>query len=813
MGLVSDIIKTFEVYNQPLFAYPDTGDMSYAILYGILHDEDQSVHMKRRMISGMNMGHLRRFNRRLDNEYPYGYPAVETNINVEVTSEIQAIIDSTFGVPMSVGYVHAGNLTDFDWIIYCLSTLYKVQSDFIYFADYSEGCLNSNTVQLPDPRDPVDYIFGTIVGAYYEWGGTPYVRVEYVLGGDTPTTIQQIFEIDVPSKPSGQYYIGSCESCVGLEWMYRIWFYDVDDGTYPDLDLPDMFYGSEVGFTECFPAVPVRIRNVNFNDPASDLDEDEIKKLLRIFGIKPDVMIDEVMSSPEVTDPDQMDNVFSNFGVRVWDESEAGRQYLYTFFSEVLTYFVAAGADENQTECIETLVDVPDDEGATIFAQPCSSITVDTEHTLCKTYFSSIVNTFYTMAEVDASAELSAIYYSDTGKFHSSSGEFLRPAGYTAMRQWEVEAWLNGGGTRSHRQIPPGDDGWDHLKPAVRISDWPGVIYNPDGSVSSTDELIPETVYEKHLGAIKMIAPEPEEDVREITYYAILPTGLDAITVYGIGGQVFVSDTEYPQFSRYVQLKSNNTNQLTVPFMFGIVENIYDDGQMHDKVDALVCSMHMSIYVANVEYVSIPWWMVIVKVIMFIVIIIVAIYCQACLPFFTQLVGTQVAIFEAILYATMMYYIASTIFKILSSINPWLSIASSVIMALYGSYSSGALSLANLSAMTLPQMLSMIMNIMSQAIKVATTFMSEDNKDEFNLIQDSYIEEINELRMLDGGNDYSKYSDTVLNALYGENTVTVIAPIDPEAYFNKVEEFANIGFSLYDVDSFYSENNMMPGMA
>ena len=822
MGFFDETVSTFEVYNQPLFAYPDTADMSDAILYGILHDEDIATHMKRAMVTNLNMGHVRRFNRRLtDGSYPYGYPEVGTSFNYPITPELQAIIDNEYGNPMETSFVSIGSLTDSNWI---LSELGKnnIQSEFTYISKSAFHCPDENEIEFNYNGD--GYI-STISVAYFD-GGVAKIRTEVDVGSsENENIIIFTFDTDIQPKPATneEFITIWCSFCnETLNGEFHVWVYNTAENTYPEIgEIPTFHFGSTVGYTECFPAVPLRVKNVNYNDEDSVLDVDAIERQLKIFGVDAELLISEVMGNPSV-DADKTDNIFSNFGVRIWDESEAGRQYLYTFFAELHSYVLQSEEDDYRVDCIETKESVEGDSEEFIESvtpeKECNSISVDTDFSETKFFFSGIKNEFFTKAQVDADPDLSSVYYSDQKFFddngnlkktyHSSSGELLRPAGYTAMYEEDVESWINGNGVKSVREVQEGDTGWNWLKPAVRIINYSGIVYDPDEIVLVTDELIPENIYEIYEDGIKIVTPLVPEDVTSITYYAILADGMDSFTVYGAGGQVFVEDTE-TSASRLVKLTLRETNKLTVPIMFGLLENRYEDRELHDKVDALVASMHMSVYVADVTTVELPWWAIALKVISLVIAIVLIYFGMAG----SWLLYAEGAIVEAVLAGVSMYIVSTVIFEIINEISPWLSIVASVVSVLYGYYNSGGIAALNIGTMSLTQALQVALKIITTAIKVVGLLEADSQEDSFRLLDDKFKEEMNEINKLVG---VDRTSNVALDALYGRTEVS-IAPIDPEAYFNKADNFCDIGISMLDVDSIYDNLDnpsiMLPGMA
>jgi len=820
MGFFSETIKTFEVYNQPLFAYPDTKDMSDAILYGVLNNQDIVTHMKRAMITNLNMGHVRRFNKKLsDGSYVYGYPEVETNFVYKVTPELQAILDTEYGHPMTVTNMSIGSLHDHDWIYYQLGKN-SVQNDFTYVTRTLSGCPGENEITYEYNGETYS---SNIESAYFENGVAKVITTLFF--PETGDTEIFIFDTNIQGKPTtnDEFITAWCSYCsadTDEGGEFHVWVYNTSENTYPQIgDIPTFHFGSTVGFAECFPAIPLRVKNVNYNDEASELNKKSIEDQLKIFGVDAELVISEVMSNAQVADdPNKMDNIFSNFGVRIWDESEAGRQYLYTFFSELHSYVLQAENVDEMVECIETKEDPVQEDDSYEAVTPetqCHSIFVKTEFSDTRFYFSGIKNEFFTKSQIDSDPDLASIYYSDvrnfdssnnlTRPYHSSSGELLRPAGYTAKSVEEVQNWIDGKGTKSHIPIPEGTTGWNWLKPAVRIENYTGVVYDPDNNVLVIDELIPENIYEKHEDGIKIIAPVVNENVTTITYYAILSNGMDSFTVYGPAGQVVVEDTD-TSTSRLVKLTLMDTNKLTVPLMFGLLENTYGNGQMHDKVNALVCSMHMSIYVADITVIKYPWWAIVLKIVMLVITVVMIYYGMAG----TWLQFAEGALTAAILAGIAMYMISDMIFTLLSDISPWVALAASVVAVLYGYYNAGGLAAFNISTMSLSQMLQLAIQIISTSLRVAGIIEAENAEDSFQLLDDKFKEEMNEINKLLGP-DHS--SDVAFTALYGKGSSSNFVPIDPETYFNRVDNFCEIGTSMLDVDDMYNIYNTLPGVA
>ena len=196
MGWFDETTRTFEVYNQPLYSYPNTRDMFPPILYGILRNEDIGIHQRRAMFSNIDKTAIHKFRNDIENgTYEYGWPTVETNFKIDKTPELQAAIDSYYGTPMIILKTSYGIPTVEDWV---LSQLAKdpIQADVDFHV-----CDDTFT-------DKQEYL--GLYGTYYQASfnivaGGYIVRVRYIEVDDTEIILSH--QTNIPLKPTVPYYI------------------------------------------------------------------------------------------------------------------------------------------------------------------------------------------------------------------------------------------------------------------------------------------------------------------------------------------------------------------------------------------------------------------------------------------------------------------------------------------------------------------------------------------------------------------------------------------------------------------------------
>jgi hypothetical protein len=669
---------------------------------------------------------------------------------------------------------------------------------------------------------------------YRMLGGSIFVR-----SADGPNTKERFGELWQESEWGDKILVHQDKYC--QKWGYYCggsggtppptdrrcdyWVYNPADGTYPDLGTPYYDFGSGTDKPEPFPAIPLRYRNKNFYEEDSGLDNDMIEKQLDQIRLDGSKIIDDIMEDESIADdPNKVDNIYIKFHVRLYDESIAGRQYLYTFFKGLFDFNFETNDTEQPLNCKKLITSDESelDGNYTIDDSACNSITVYTDFHWYKFGFSTIRNTFYTLTQIFADTDLYNIYHSDyrsfdsSGKirrvFYTSSGSLLTPAGFTAENENDVENWLKGGtqGKKSAMKLPDDAPGLYWMKPAVRIIRYDGIIYDSEDppNISPMTELVPEYVYVRYeLGGVtypRIVPTVPPvsgyDSVSEITYYEVSEFGMNAYTVYGAEAMIQVQDTETNTGSM-VMLLPTDVNKMTVPYFYGMLLN--DVGQ-HPATDAFITSLHLGVYVADVTVTEMSWWMIVIKVVGFVVAVFTAYVTLG--QSLTLYVALQTAML-AIIYFGFSYYLAKIVFEIAADFGMIGQIVASVFMVIVGTLMGGGnfkALLPNTATMSLPSMLLNFTKLLSAGFKVYS-----DLEKEKLLEEDIDFEEEKKVleaeitmaeRELAGRTDTSE----LIGSLMDDIRVS-IQPMDPERYFQAQEDFVNIGISTLDYDSIYEE--------
>ena len=115
---------------------------------------------------------------------------------------------------------------------------------------------------------------------------------------------------------------------------------------------------------EALPAIPLRLSNANYTTFGTT-KKDQIEDLLDIIHLDAEEVLNNILTNSG-TAPGDLDHVYINFGVRMWDTSQAGMSYLFTMFENLYpsqgvtqgTYDnTAAGDDKPQNNILTTTDD------------------------------------------------------------------------------------------------------------------------------------------------------------------------------------------------------------------------------------------------------------------------------------------------------------------------------------------------------------------------------------------------------------------------------------------------------------------------
>ncbi len=536
-----------------------------------------------------------------------------------------------------------------------------------------------------------------------------------------------------------------------------------------------------------------------------------------MFGIDPRAVINGVMDSESIEDPNDIDHVFVTTNMRLWEESEPGRHYLYILFERLFEVHEEYGGPPSYHECVwgeevkpeDPGTDPGEDAGTLDEPEPepeenlCNTIYVSDDENYEQWFGYATLDRFeLTMEEVNATPEASLIYYSDEKMFrpdgslkktyYSSSGFALTQVGYMLTSKGDARGYLEN--YDAPRAEPVVDDNAENRWRCRTTHEIKfDYIYEEDGSSSTDDYLLTELMYEKvepengNTGFLK-IAIDPG-DTNEISYYQIHEGGMNIMVVYDPKSLSTVFPLGAIEDEGYgVESLIGDINDLRVPLIVGLLAEMDN----FDQVDIFASSLFLSIYAASYEVSNDPWWMIMVHVIS-----VVLIFVQA------YAIGETISLItEGLLAMYSGYALANIIFPLIEDLNVWIkAIASVVILVASGDASS----FVNVMKMTLME----LANMLKDLFKVINNFVSAYRQ----TVLAGYVDAIDELKAsyqtaLDDETDAlgstGLASSTILSTFtnIGEDVVN-LNPMSAESFVGSIKNSLTLGFSDFDYNNKY----------
>lgn len=627
------IIEYYEVHNVPLFDDVDEQNPQLnTLMRSVFTETDIAGDLIYALTFRSLKGDLDAFMNFIDNDkYFEGFPNVDSYILYPDYNEIVDALFQLNGVPCTPENSYVKALDATSWIQYWLQenkgydvgvnqlgTEYRETSTDptnTFSSVVITGSSPSFTVTITDEIATADAF---LVDGRWQ---VDFATIEYHSATDDYTV--QVYNAEgtyitlpyhIPNKPLQihyivYYYIDSAPS------RQYIFVYLVGEGTYPELDNPQNEINIDGTQLRAVPAIPLRISNVSYPSFAGDKPQ-QIEDLCKVVNIDAAAVLDAIMTDPD-TVPGDLDHIYINFGIRMWDTSQTGMAYLYRMFQNLYpTQGVTQGIYDDT---------VPGD------TKPANNIIITTEDYRYVFQWSYITFEHTTLAEIDADtgSPENGIYYSDMSRFndagilvypyHSSSGKGTYNVGYKADTLDEVADFLLGNGV-----VNPGDttgEATDWLQTTVRMR-YTEVLQDPDGSVSSILFLTPDRVYENVGGILRAVvaASEPTTFGQSITYYYCTPSGLNAYTVAAPIGTLKVEDGDTGHF-RMVKFNLGNKNELMVPF----IHNFIADLSNRNVSQLFLAGSHASIYIAHYEVIEQSGFGFLLMIIIIIIIIVITI--------------------------------------------------------------------------------------------------------------------------------------------------------------------------------------------
>jgi hypothetical protein len=511
------------------------------------------------------------------------------NMLIEVSNEVTSFDELTTDLGSISESTSAGTTTDV-----------TVKNHQITITDE----VATSDAMLADTRFHVD--FGATV---YNEGPDTYTITVYNDAG-----VEVVLPYTVPSRPTGMHYISYYYANSAPARQY-IFVYQVGTGTYPDLDDPENPINIDATVLQCMPAIPLRISNDNYTTfPAAK--QQQIEDLCKLVSLDAEAVLDSILDDPDV-DPGDLDHIYINFGVRMWDTSQAGMGYLFKIF---LNLYPAQGV----TKGLYDAAPASDDK-------PVNNVIVTTDDYKFLFQFNYVTYEHFTVTEIDADSGSveNGIYYSDMSRFsggdlvspyYVSSGKGTYNVGYKADTLAEVALFLAGSGVVNPGTTTGEATNWMQVTARMRYT---LTLNDPDGSVSSLLYLTPDLVYENASGTLQIVPGASEETTsgQSITYYYCDVSGLDAYTVAGPIGALKVVDGDTGNF-RMVKFNLGAPDDLMVPFIYNFVDELSN----REMTQLFLAGTHASIYIAHFEIIETSGFGSLLMIVFIIILIVVAFY-------------------------------------------------------------------------------------------------------------------------------------------------------------------------------------------
>ena len=272
------------------------------------------------------------------------------------------------------------------------------------------------------------------------------------------------------------------------------------------------------------------------------------------------------------------------------------------------------------------------------------------------------------------------------------------------------------------------------------------------------------------------------------TYYQNVVNGMNAYTVHSPKTMLRVVDTETSKF-KMVTFDLTSATGLMIPFSYEVIKDL-----PNDTVSSLfIASAHLSIYVADVQVIQIPWWAKILKIV------------QVLLFLFAIITGqfsTAQAIAAMIKQIVVQLIIKKVIITVARKISPELAFALGVALMLL-SPRGQKIDFNAISFNDVVYLLSNTANLISDIVLVIT----ED-------VADSLAEEQKEIDAAEkAANELLKeYEDAIDTNSLVKSYRTNLLPMMADTYYDYFSNFQTLATEEYEYDNkfdlIYERNNM-----
>ena len=465
-------VEDFQVLNQPLFDNPDKSYLTQIVYDSVVAEEDYVANVLYASVFQSGKKNIRQFTELIDNgNYFEDFPSVQANIVTVDYDEVDSVLTTINSTPVTIDTARLGTLFVPTWIKYWL------QENKSYNHTLSTFVHSGTTYTV------------NVYNSVYNSSSNDYtLRLGNPLANFTA--------FNIPTKPTGLHYLVSYHRDNAVNTPLT-WVYKVGAGTYTDLDDPSQQFGTTGATTlDILPAIPLRLNNTNFNATTTTKSQ-QISTLVDKVGLDAGELIDNVMDDVATAGisnyQNKVDHVYLNFGVRLWETSQIGLNYLFRFISTLYPGQASTEGDYNAA---------PDDK-------PYNSLLVTgTDYKYAFT-FAYIKFNNYTLSQVnaDSSSTIFAAYYSDLTKFtsgqagnsdlistyYASSGYATYKVGYLATSTSDVTSFL-GGSLAQQSNYSAEAANW--MQPTQKLN-FTGTLINADDTINTDGVLKPSLIYEQ----------------------------------------------------------------------------------------------------------------------------------------------------------------------------------------------------------------------------------------------------------------------------------------------------------------------------
>ena len=215
----------------------------------------------------------------------------------------------------------------------------------------------------------------------------------------------------------------------------------------------------------------------------------------------------------------------------------------------------------------------------------------------------------------------------------------------------------------------------DRVYKRMLMADWSAEInsFNNEAHYNARASLANWLEYKSQIGHFMDVILEVDK-LEEIvtkgtsfTYYQNVVNGMNAYTVHSPKTMLRVVDAQTSKF-KVVTFDLTNATGLMIPFSYEVIKDLPND----HVTSLFVASAHLSIYVADVQTITVPWWVKILKIV------------QVLLFLFAIITGqfaTAQALIAMLKQIAINFLIKKAIVFIAKEISPELAIVVAIFMA------------------------------------------------------------------------------------------------------------------------------------